>query len=55
MGKEKNKVRISWQIGAMLSIGVNYENRLYLCIDLPFVWIQLFIRKLKNRKWMERL
>ena len=55
MGKEKNKVRISWQIGVMLSIGVNYENRLYLCIDLPFVWVQLFIRKLNNRKWMERL
>lgn len=55
MAKEKNKVRFAYQIGFMLSIGVNYENRLYLCVDLPFVWMQIFIKQLKNRKWLDRL
>jgi len=33
------------QFGLMVTWGKNYEGRLYFSIDLPFVWIQIFLTK----------
>ena len=33
------------QIGLMVTWGKNYEGRLYFSIDLPFVWIQIFLTR----------
>ncbi len=32
----------NWQIGLLLEFGCNYENRRYLCVELPFLSIQIF-------------
>jgi hypothetical protein len=39
------KVHFWSQIGLMLSWGTNYANRPYICLDLPFVSIQIFLAK----------
>ena len=33
------------QIGFMITWGVTFEGRKYFSIDLPFVWIQIFLNK----------
>jgi len=43
----------NWQIGFLISFGVNYENRLYICFDLPFVWIQILTFKI-NKDFMKK-
>ncbi len=31
------------QIGFMITWGTNYERRKYICIDIPFCTIQVFL------------
>ena len=40
-----------WQVGIMITFGVNYEKRKYITFDLPFVNIQIlwFIPKKLNK------
>lgn len=40
----------SYQFGLMISFGVNYENRLYFVLDMPFFWIQIIMFKIKKKK-----
>ena len=39
----------SFQFGLMISFGVNYENRLYFVLDMPFFWIQIIMFKIKKK------
>jgi len=39
----------SWQIGLMLSVGKQYEHRLYLTIEIPFCIIQILWFKPKKK------
>jgi len=38
----------SWQIGLMIDWDVNYEKRKYICLDIPFLTIQILWFKPKN-------
>lgn len=40
----------SYQFGFLISFGVNYENRLYFVLDMPFFWIQIIMFKIKKKK-----
>jgi hypothetical protein len=42
------KIYYSNQIGLMLNWGKNYENIPYICIDIPFCIIQIFLNKQDN-------
>ena len=37
----------NWQIGFMLTFGVRYDKRPYVCIDIPFLIIQICGFKIK--------
>lgn len=40
----------SWQIGFMAHFGETYEKRKYICLDIPFLTIQLLWYKPKKNK-----
>jgi len=46
----KNMINVwfNWQIVIGISWGKNYQKRPYVCIDLPFVIIQFFLKKPPN-------
>jgi hypothetical protein len=48
--KMKNMINVwfNWQIVIGISWGKNYQKRPYVCIDLPFVIIQFFLKKPPN-------
>ena len=39
------KVYYSNAIGFMISWGINYQKRPYFTIDIPFCFIQVFLKK----------
>ena len=45
--KMKVKIYAAWQFGLMVDIGKNFENRKYICLDIPFLTFQLLF-KAKN-------
>ncbi len=39
------KIYYANSIGFMLSWGINFEKRPYITIDIPFCFIQIFLKK----------
>ena len=39
----------AWQFGIMFSVGINYEKITYITIEIPFLIIQILLRKPKNK------
>ena len=40
----------AWQIGLLVTFGVNYEQRKYVTIEIPFLVIQVLFKRPKNLK-----
>ena len=38
----------NWQIGILIEFGYNYYDRKYVCLELPFLTIQVFWFEPKN-------
>lgn len=45
----KINIWFGWQLGLLISIGVNFEKRKYICIDIPFCTIQILWFKSKKQ------
>ena len=43
------KIWFSWQIGLMITFGVNFQKRAYITIEIPFVMIQIFLFKYNKK------
>lgn len=36
---------LGWQIGLMIDFGKTYDNKKYICLEIPFLTIQFVILK----------